>query len=87
VFIEIIERVGCLRARGPSGSPLEHIHSIPGTQYACSKRAETNDSIEQQQPAKSVPALQGIEVDFEIDKLSAEVFCETIPDVDFEIVE
>lgn len=71
IFIEIIERVGCLRAKGFDNSHHERIHSIPGTQYACYKRAEPEYA--QTCPdvmGEPVPARQGIEVDFEIDKVS-----------------
>ena len=66
VFIEIIERVGCLRVAPPTTSST--VHRIPGTQYACSARVPGESAAA---PAGStegsaeVPAVQGIEVDYE----------------------
>ena len=73
VFIEIIERVGCLTGlpAAASGRPL---HTIPGTPYACSSRRgqpEAEQDWSSQAEAEPVEAVQGIEVDYEVDKVAA----------------
>lgn len=69
IFIEIIERVGCLTGRpAASGRP---VHSIPGTSYACSSRAGQLGEVQQERgsaQAEPVVAVQGFEVDYEVDK-------------------
>ncbi|GAX73603.1 hypothetical protein CEUSTIGMA_g1054.t1 [Chlamydomonas eustigma] len=69
VFIEIIERVGCLRASAPKKDSLPlKAHTIPGTNFVCSADSKKGDEDSAGEVKVEVHAAQGMEVDYEVDK-------------------